>query len=112
MSLTAHLPLSPDKYAEFKNAIAEDPAMQVLQDTVLDRWPYTKVELPLDIRPYWTYREEISCIDGLLFKGHKLIVPHALRSQMLEKIHESHQEWSSANSEYVMCCSGQVCLLR
>ena len=91
VSLTAHLPLSPDKYAEFKNATAEDAVVQVLQDTVLDGWPNTKVELPLEIRPYRTYREEISCIDGLLFKGHKLIVPHALRSQMLEKIHKFHQ---------------------
>ena len=30
-----------------------------------------------------------SSLDGLLFKIHKFTVPHALRSQMLEKIHES-----------------------
>ena len=26
-----------------------------------------------------------------MFKGNKLVVPHALRAQMLDKIHESHQ---------------------
>ena len=91
VSLLAHLPMSLDKFAEFKNVTTEDPVIKVLQDTVLDGWPSTKVELPADVRPYRTNWEEISCIDGLLFKGHKHIVPHALRPQKLEKIHESHQ---------------------
>ena len=91
VNLTAHLPISPDKYVEFKKATAEDQVMQLLQDTVFDGWPNTKAELPVDIRPYWTYRDEVSCVDGLLFKGNKLVVPHALRAQMLDKIHESHQ---------------------
>ena len=40
--------MSPGKYAEFKNATAEDPVMQVWQDI--------KVEPPADIRLYWIYR--------------------------------------------------------
>ena len=76
---------------EFKKATAEYQVMQLLQDSVFDGWPNTKAKLPVDIRPYWTYRDEVSCVDGLLFKGNKLVVPHALRAQMLDKIHESHQ---------------------
>ena len=63
--------------------------MFLLHDTMLDGWPNTKAELPVDIRTYSIYGEEISCVDGLLFKGHRLIVPRALRAQMLEKFHES-----------------------
>ena len=92
VNLTAHLPISPDKYVEFKKATAEDQVMQqLLQDTVFDGWPNTKAELPVDIRPYWTCRDEVSSVDGLLFKGNKLVVPDALRAQMLDKINESHQ---------------------
>lgn len=90
VQLNAHLPMSPDMYKKFQSSTAEDPVMIKLQDAVLDGWPATKAELPTDIRPYWNHRDEISCIDGLLFKGHKVIVPHQLKSQMLEKIHESH----------------------
>ena len=74
VNLIAHLPISPDKYVEFKKATAEDQVMQLLQDTVFDGWPNTKAELPVDIRPYWTYRDQVSCVDGLLFKGNKLVV--------------------------------------
>ena len=91
VNLTAHLPISPERYLELQKATANDSVMQVLQDVVLEGWPDKRADVPLEIRQYWTFREEISCIDGLLFKGQKLIVPHALRAQMLEKIHESHQ---------------------
>ena len=39
---------------------------------------------------YWTYREEISAENGLLFKGHWLIVPERLRNKVLQTIHEGH----------------------
>ena len=91
VNLTAHLPISPERYLELQKATANDSVMQVLQDVVLEGWPDKRADVPLEIRQYWTFREEISCIDGLLFKGQKLIVPQALRAQMLEKIHESHQ---------------------
>ena len=91
VNLTAHLPISPERYLELQTATANDSVMQVLQDIVLEGLPSKRAEVPLEIRQYWTFREEISCIDDLLFKGEKLIVPHALIAQMLEKIHESHQ---------------------
>ena len=30
-------------------------------------------------------------IDGLLFRAHRLIVPHSWRKEILDRIHESHQ---------------------
>lgn len=38
-----------------------------------------------NLRPYWTFRDELSVMDGLLNKSSKLIVPRAL-----QKIHDSH----------------------
>ena len=42
------------------------------------------------VRQYWSYRDELTCLDGLLFKGDKIIVPKTLQSEMLEKIHETY----------------------
>ncbi|PFX17550.1 Uncharacterized protein K02A2.6 [Stylophora pistillata] len=39
---------------------------------------------------YWSYREEISAENGLLLKGHRLIVPEKLRTTVLQSIHEGH----------------------
>ena len=40
--------------------------------------------------PYWLFRDEISCVDGLLFKSHKVILPKSMQQEMLKQIHESH----------------------
>ena len=42
------------------------------------------------LRSYFTFKEEISFIDGLLFKGNRLIVPKALRNKTLQVLHRSH----------------------
>ena len=36
------------------------------------------------------HRDELTCLDGLLLKGDKIIVPKTLQSEMLEKINETH----------------------
>ena len=91
VQLTAHLPISPEKYAEFQKATADDPTMQALRSVVLNGWPGKKEELPGNVCEYWCYRDEISSVDGLLFKAQKLIVPQSMRKEMLDRIHESHQ---------------------
>ena len=91
VQLTAHLPISQERYSEFKQATAADPTLKALSTVVRHGWPCHKQELPLAVREYWSCRDEISEVDGLLFKAQKLIVPQSKRKEMLELIHESHQ---------------------
>ncbi|XP_060071799.1 uncharacterized protein K02A2.6-like [Ylistrum balloti] len=53
-------------------------------------WPEIKQEVDQQIQTYCSYRDEIVCIDGLMFKEHTLIIPKALRPEMLHRIHEVH----------------------
>ena len=57
---------------------------------ILKGWPDNKEDVSPAVRQYWSYRDELTCLDGLLFKGDKIIVPKTLQSEMLEKIHETH----------------------
>ena len=91
VQLTAHLPISQERYSEFQQATAADPTLKALSTVVRHGWPCHKQELPLAVREYWSCRDEISEVDGLLFKAQKLIVPQSKRKEMLELIHESHQ---------------------
>ena len=88
--LISYLPVSPLKYEEFKRATAKDAGLHLLLDTVLEGWPDSKAEVPDEIRTYWNVRDEISCVDRLLFKSHKLIIPESMRTEMLNLIHSSH----------------------
>ena len=49
--------------------------MQMLRDTVLKGWPQRKDQIPPEIRPYWNFRDEITFVEEMLFKGQKLTVP-------------------------------------
>ena len=88
---TAHLPISHERYCEFQQASAADPTLQVVSTVIRNGWPCHKQELPLAVREYGSCKDEISAIDGLLFKAQKLIFLQCKRKEMLQLIHESHQ---------------------
>ena len=54
-------------------------------------WPSKHADvLPL-AKPYFSYRDEGMLLDGVLFKGSRLIVPAKVRPDILKKLHISHQ---------------------
>ncbi|RVE62485.1 hypothetical protein OJAV_G00157530 [Oryzias javanicus] len=84
------LPVSEEKLLEFKNATAEDSELRLVAKAIQSGWPEKQSQLPDTIKQYWTFREELACEDGLIFKNSRLVVPRTMRSEMLRKIHESH----------------------
>ena len=49
-------------------------------------WPDNIKALPMDVRPYWSFRDELAIEDGIIFTGQEVIVPEAVR-----QLHQSHQ---------------------
>ncbi len=45
----------------------------------------------LAAKPHFSFRDEITVEDDILYKGDRIIMPTSLRPQMLKKIHEGHQ---------------------
>ena len=86
----SYLPISPEKYAQFQREMAKDLDLKALSSVILKGWPDNRENVSPAVRPYWSYRDELTCLDGLLFKGDKITVPKTLQSEMLEKIHETH----------------------
>jgi hypothetical protein len=78
-----------DKLCELKEATECDPTLQILKKFTQDGWP-EKSEIPQNVRPYYSYRDEISEEKELLMKGNKLIIPKSLQREMLEKVHAAH----------------------
>ena len=91
VNLLTYLPVTEERYVRIKQATSEDTELQRLTATVLNGWPEKKKDVQVELRPYWNFRDEISCLDGLLFKGHKLVIPKQLRKEYIDIIHQSHQ---------------------
>ena len=39
---------------------------------------------------FWNHRDQLSFSDGLIMKGHQIVIPKELRSEMLETVHVGH----------------------
>ena len=62
----------------------------LLKTLIIAGWPNTKDVLHADLKAYWSYRDELAVIDGVILKGRHIIIPTNLRCQILEQLHRNH----------------------
>ncbi|XP_014678331.1 PREDICTED: uncharacterized protein LOC106818127 [Priapulus caudatus] len=48
-------------------------------------------ELPTDLRPYHRYAASLCVVDGVILMGQRIVIPPALRTQILNALHAAHQ---------------------
>ncbi|CAB4012918.1 Retrovirus-related Pol poly from transposon [Paramuricea clavata] len=82
--------ISSERLGQLQKAIEQDPVLQTLKATILMGWPTEREEVPIHIREFWTYREELTLHNGVLFKSQRIIIPKAMRTEITSRIHSSH----------------------
>ena len=85
-------------------ALALDEHLQCLKNIIITGWPSTKDKLHSDLRPYWSYRDDLAVIDGVVMKGRCIIIPAVLKQQVLDQLNlitwvskKKKQSYSSAH---------------
>lgn len=63
-----YLNVTSQRLRQIKAHTDGDGGLQMLQEVVLRGWPNHWEDTPLAIREYWSFRDEISAQDGVLFK--------------------------------------------
>ena len=89
-AVMASLPISDDRLDEIRDVMQSDMILQLLKRTILEGWPGERKNCPVEIVPYWNFRDELVVMNDLIFKGSRVVIPYQLRSLMLKKIHEGH----------------------
>ena len=89
-TIIKNLPVSDQKVATIAKATKEDRTLNKLQSYIQTGWPNTKKQCHPDAAEFWTFRDELSQVQGLILKGERIFIPTALRPEMLIKIHEGH----------------------
>ena len=84
------LPVSQHLRKTILEKISQDPVMTELYKMITEGWPTRKEQCTSQMRFYWGIQEKLSVIDGLIFKGLRLIVPSGMHNEMLKQIHEGH----------------------
>ena len=67
-----------------------DSTLSRVMHYVLNGWPGNANECAEPAQPYFTYREELTIVDGLLVKGNRIVIPTDMRQDCLETLHEPH----------------------
>ena len=78
-------------FREIKVAAEADTEYVQLVDTIRNGFPLSFKALPKDLRPYWNGRQQLSIDSGVALKGHRIIVPQAMRQSVLQDLHKAHQ---------------------
>ena len=67
-----------------------DAALQLLVKTVQEGWPESSRTLPIEVSPYFPFREEIVWMKGVLWKGNRCVIPKNMRQKILKRLHAAH----------------------
>lgn len=67
-----------------------DPTILSLKATILTGWPESKDEVAPPVAAYWNVRAELATLDGVIFKGSRIIIPKSLRLDFMRKLHKNH----------------------
>ena len=72
---------------EIQQATIQDEHLQWLKGSIITGWPDTKDQLHQDISPYWSFKDDLAVIDGVIMKGRCISIPEALKQQALDQLH-------------------------
>ena len=75
---------------QLRVAIQEDDVIALLKHIITQGWPSNIKEVPSELQPYLTFREELTIEDGLILKGTRKVIPNKKCESVLKLIHEGH----------------------
>ena len=65
--------------SQIQQAGMQDRYLKWLTNNIISGWPATNDQLHQDIKPYWSYKDDLAVIDGIVMKGRCIIVPEVLK---------------------------------
>ena len=82
--------VSDERIEEIKRETDKDQYLQKIKTFIQTGWPPKRRQVPLQIRRYWSYREELSEINALIFKDERIVIMSSLQKKILAKLHQAH----------------------
>ena len=84
------LPATDSRIDEIRQHQLEDETCQEISKYAREGWP-EKENLKGMVRHYWPYRAQLTLVNNLFLYESRMVIPSALRQDVLEKLHEGHQ---------------------
>ena len=88
--ITRQLQARSDSLQQLRMVTQADDELAILKHTIMQGWPKNIKQVPPEIQPYWTFREELTIEDGLILKGTRIVIPTKQHQAVLKQLHEGH----------------------
>ena len=82
--------MSSRRLEQFRRETERDPVLSKIRACIRSEWPEDKSDMPHELKPYHSFRDELVEMDGLIMKDNRIVVPTSLQREMLNILHESH----------------------
>ena len=87
--LYENAPATKSRLEEVKGETAKDLGLKKVTKCIIEGWPNSKDNIPNEVKSYWSFGEELSVINGIAFKGERLVIPEVMRKKVLEQLHQA-----------------------
>ncbi|XP_054267309.1 uncharacterized protein K02A2.6-like [Macrosteles quadrilineatus] len=88
-NVVENIPTTDENINRLREAQQADPIFRKIAVYCHTGWP-EKSQLPSQLVPYFSVKDEISLMDNLLLRNSRIIVPSSLCQEMLHRIHVGH----------------------
>ena len=84
-------PVSPEKLEQIKKATLSDLQLSLVLNYTINGWLKYAKDVPEQIRQYYSVRSDLSVVNGKIIYCNRIVIPSALRSEVLDRIHDGHR---------------------
>ena len=78
-----YLHVSDHHLQQIRTHVHQDSSLQSLIAVIMSGWSERKEDTPVCIWEYWPIKEELTVQNGVIFKGHRVVIPKAMHPEML-----------------------------
>lgn len=86
----SYAPIKESRLQDIRIATETDDDMTQLKKTIATGWPDDKCKLSPPVAVFFSYKDELTIDNGVIFRGERIVIPKSLRSEMKRKVHAGH----------------------
>ena len=90
IDMRQYLPVKEETLNKIQTQSQADEELRVLTNLIKCGWPETRSKVTPEARAYFSFREELTLQNGVVFKGERLVIPSSMREELKMKLHASH----------------------
>ena len=78
-------------WGSFREAMSSSDDMCTFEEMAADSFPESRAGMPVAIRGFHQYREDITSADGVVLYKDRVVIPPSLHGDVLSALHAAHQ---------------------